>query len=416
MEEQNQVIVNFNNENYVMTYNNQTGYYELELQAPSTGGIYIADINFTDLYGDLYEASVPVQIWAKEPIIIETNKVFMWIFDYKDFSVKDIVEISNYEINIDEETNSNTIINVLKKTTAKARDLVAIKKNNEVIYWGTIDNIQNTDGQKLYEYTIKYITNLFNQNIVLQNENLIKTTGVEDFIENAIENNFTNNTDTFVNISYLEINVKTHTKKQTTVSNVNNNIYNLHTWMTNCTQSYDIVYSFSIVNKKLVMTIEVKEAEKELIDVKAQAISNYLEVFETDVVSKVVVLYNKVNEVEQPGQYILYLLNDRTTTTDMNNINRAGGRIETVYTENYEDAQQTALDTMKANAYNHNITFEYYNRFIPVGTPIAIKTKESLIFNTYISAIKITQNKFYEYTCGNIRINFIDKLLKERKN
>ena len=49
------------------------------------------------------------------------------------------------------------------------------------------------------------------------------------------------------------------------------------------------------------------------------------------------------------------------------------------------------------------------------GTPIAIKTKESLIFNTYISAIKITQKKFYEYTCGNIRINFIDKLLKERR-
>ena len=415
MDEKNQVIVNFNNENYVMTYNNQTGYFELELQAPSVGGIYIADINFTDLYGDLYEASVPVQVWAKEPIVIETNKVFMWIFDYKDFSVKDIVEISNYEINIDEETNSNTIINVLKKTTAKARDLVAIKKNNEAIYWGTIDNIQNTDGQKLYEYTIKYITNLFNQNIVLQNENLIKTTGVEDFIENAIENNFTNNTDTFVNISYLEINVKTHTKKQTSVTNVDNNIYNLHTWMTNCTQSYDIVYSFSIVNKKLVMTIEVKEAEKELIDVNAQAISNYVEVFDTDVVSKVTVLYDKVNDADQKGQYTLYLLNDRTTTTDKNNTNRADGKIETVYTQNYEDAQQMALDTMKANAYNHNITFEYYNRFIPVGTPIAIKTKESLIFDTYISAIKITQNKFYEYTCGNIRINFIDKLLKERK-
>lgn len=416
MEEQNQVIVNFNNENYVMTYNNQTGYYELELQAPSTGGIYIADINFTDLYGDLYEASVPVQIWAKEPIIIETNKVFMWIFDYKDFFVKDIVEIANYEINIDEETNSNTIINVLKKTTAKARDLVAIKKNNEVIYWGTIDNIQNTDGQKLYEYTIKYITNLFNQNIVLQNENLIKTTGVEDFIENAIENNFTNNTDTFVNISYLEINVKTHTKKQTTVSNVNNNIYNLHTWMTNCTQSYDIVYSFSIVNKKLVMTIEVKETDKELIDVNAQPISNYREVFETDVVSKVTVLYDKVNDEDQKGQYTLYLLNDRTTTTDKSNVNRADGKVETVHTINYEDANQKALDTIKSNAYNHNITFAYYDRFIQVGTPIAIKTKESLIFDTYISAIKITQNKFYEYTCGNIRINFIDKLLKERKN
>ena len=415
MDEQNQVIVNFNNENYVMTYNEQTGYYELELQAPDVGGIYTAEVSFTDLYEDLYQASVPVQVWAKEPIIIETNKVFMWIFDFYDFSVKDIVEIANYEINIDEETNANTIINVLKKTTAKARDLVAIKKNNEVIYWGTIDNIQNTDGQNLYEYTIKYITNLFNQNIILENENLIKTAGVEDFIGNAITNNFISNTDAFVNINYLQIDIKTHTKKQTSVTNVENVIYNLHTWITNCTQSYDIVYSFSIVNKKLVMTIEVKEAEKELIDVNAQAISNYVEVFETDVVSKVTVLYDNVNGAEQKGQYTLYLLNDRTTTTDKNNANRADGKIETVYTQNYEDAQQLALDTMKANAYNHNITFSYYDRFIPVGTPIAIKTKESLIFDTYISAIKITQNKFYEYTCGNIRINFIDKLLKERK-
>ena len=415
MDEQNQVIVEFNGENYAMSYNNQTGYFELEIKAPDTGGVYDAVVRFTDLYNTTYRETVPVQVWAKEPIIIETNKIFMWVFDFYDFSVKDIIEIANYEINVDEETNANTIINVLKKTTAKSRDLVAIKKNNEVIYWGIIDNIQNTDGQSLYEYTIKYITNLFNQNIILENENLIKTTGVEDFIADAITNNFISNTDTFVNIKYLQLNVKTHTKKQTSVTNVENGIYNLHTWITNCTQSYDIVYSFSIVNKKLVMTIEVKEAEKELIDVNAQAISNYVEVFETDVVSKVTVLYDNVNGEEQKGHYTLYLLNDRTTTTDKNNTNRAGGKIETVYTLNYEDAQQTALDTMKANTYNHNITFAYYNRFIQVGTPIAIKTKESLIFDTYISAIKITQNKFYEYTCGNIRINFIDKLLKERR-
>lgn len=415
MDEKNQLIIHFNEEDYVAYYNSQTGYFELQLQAPAVGGIYNAEITFTNLYGEIEEDVVPIQVWAKEPIVIESNKVFMWIFDFKDFSVKDIVEISSYEINIDEETNANTIINVLKKTTAKARDIVAIKKNNEVIYWGTIDNIQNTDGQNLYEYTIKYITNIFNQNIILENENLIKTTGVEDFIANAITNNFISNTDTFVNIDYLQLNIKTHTKKQTSVTNVGNNIYNLHTWITNCTQSYDIVYSFSIVNKKLVITIESKEVKKELIDVNAQAISNYVEVFETDVVSKVTVLYDKVNDEEQKGQYVLYLLNDRTTTTDMNNKNRADGKIETVYTTNYEDAQQMALDTMKANAYNHNITFSYYDRFIPVGTPIAIKTKESLIYNTYISAVKITQSKFYEYTCGNIRINFLDKLLKERR-
>ena len=203
MDEQNQVIVEFNGENYVMNYNNQTDYFELEIKAPDVGGIYDTVIRFTDLYNTTYRETVPVQVWAKEPIVIETNKVFMWIFNFYDFSVKDIVEIANYEINIDEETNANTIINVLKKTTAKARDIVAIKRNNEVIYWGTIDNIQNTDGQNLYEYTIKYITNLFEQDIVLQNENLIKTTGVEDFIADAITNNFINNEDTFVNINYF---------------------------------------------------------------------------------------------------------------------------------------------------------------------------------------------------------------------
>lgn len=412
----NNVTINFNNENYLAKYNKQTGYFEVDINSPNKGGLFKAKVNTTDLIGRTLEEEISIQIFAKEKIEFETNKIFMWIFDYNDFSVKDIVEIADYEINIDEETNSKTIINVLKKTTAKARDLIAIKKNNKVIYWGIVDNIQNADGQLVYEYTLKYITNIFNQKVILNNEELIKTTGIEDFIASAIKDNFTENEDTFVNISYLQLDIKSHTKKQTSVTNVENGIYNLHTWMTNCTQSYDIVYSFSINNKKLIMTIELKEEGKELIDVKAQAISNYVEVFETDVVSKVIVKYDKVAGEDQKGEYTLYLLNDRTTTTDVNNKNRAIGKIETVYTTNFEDAQQLALNTIKSNTYNHNITFSIYNKFFKIGTPIAIKTKESVILDTYISAIKISQNKFIEYTCGNIRINFIDKILKERGN
>ena len=404
---ENQLTIKFNDKDYTLIYNEQSGYYEIDLQAPNLGGVYDIDITFRDIFGEIYTDEATIQVLAKEPIRIEQNKVFMWIFDYFTFKVKDIVELSNYEINIDEETNSNTIIDVLKKTTAKARDIIFIKKNNEIIYWGTINNIQNTDGQNLYEYIIKYATNLFDQDIILEDENLISSTGIEDFIANAINKNFIQNEDTFINKTYMQVVVKTHTKKQTSVTNVENNIYNLHTYMTNCTQTYDIVYSFSIVNKKFVITIENKAINKELIDVNAQPISNYNEVFETDVVSKVVVLTST-------NTYTLYLLNDRTTTTDMTNTNRADGKTVTVYTENYEDAPQTALDQIKQNAYNHNITFNYYDRLIPVGTPIAIKTKQSLIFDTYISAIKITQSKFIEYTCGNIRVKFIDKLLKER--
>lgn len=399
--------VTFNNKENMAKYNKDTGYFEVELEAVEEGGIYNIDIVSKNILNDEVEEIKKIQILAKEQLKLNLNKVFMWIFDYKDFSIKDIVEIADYDINIDEETNANSIIKVLKKTSAKSRDIIVIKKNNNEIYWGTINNIENENGSALYEYNVKYITNLFDQNIKLGNENLIKTTGIEDFIAEEIKNNFINNKDTFINKNYLEVVVKTHTPKQVSVTNVENGIYNLHTYMTNCTQNYNIVYNFSIVNKKLVITIENKTLNKELIDTQAQNITNYTEVFETDVVSKVIVLTST-------NTYTLYLKSDRTTTENMNDLDRADGKVETIYTEKYEDAKQSALDVMKSNSYNHNITFKY-DKFLKIGTPIAIKTKESIILDTYISSIKITQNKFYEYICGNIRIKFIEKLMKERK-
>lgn len=410
------VTVNFNGQDYVAEYNSQTGYYELNLTAPEIGGVYTTNITYTDIIGGTISENIDIRVLKKEDVKIETNKVFMWIFDFYSFKVKDIVEIADYEINIDEETNAKTQIKVLKKTLATSQDIVAIKKNNSVIYWGIIDEIQNVDGEIVYTFLIKYLTNLFDRKIQLQNQNIIRNTGVEDFITNTISSEYISNVDTFINLNWLEVTALTHTPKEISVTNVENDIYNLHTWLTNCTQKYDIVYNFFIKDKKLNMTIENKTFAKELIDTKAQAISQYTEVFETDVVSKVIVLYNKVNGIENPGAYTLYLLNNRTTTTDMTNPNRAAGKVETVYTENYEDANQLALDTMKSNSYNHNITFNMYKKLIKVGTPIAIKTKESIIYDSYISSIKITPKDFIEYICGNIRINFIDKLLKERRN
>ena len=176
----NEMIIKFNEQDYLATYNNQTGYFEVDLQAPQIGGIYNANIKYTNTVGETVEDMQPIQILAKEKIKIETNKVFMWIFDYKDFEVKDIVEISDYEINIDEETNANTIVKVLKETTAKANDIIAIKINSEVVYWGIVDDIKNEDGKELYEYTLKYITNIFNEKIPLSKN--VEDNNIEDGI------------------------------------------------------------------------------------------------------------------------------------------------------------------------------------------------------------------------------------------
>lgn len=407
------LTIKYEGKEYDVPYNKDSGYYEIELKAPSIGGIYPVEITYNDIFENVYTDKLDVQVLTKQKVKLKQDKVFMWIFNHYNFKVRDIVELSDYEIVIDEETNANTIVNVLKKTTAIADDIVAIKKNNEVVYWGIISEIQNESGKCLYQYTLKYITNLFDRNIVLSKENYIKEKGIEKFLENAILENFTNTSDTFINKDYILVKVNSQTIKKTSVTNVENNIYNFHTWLTNCTQKYDIMYEFDIVKVNdrwyLQMTIENKKYKKELVDTTAHSITDYNEVFKTDVVSKVTVLTSTQT-------LTLFLLSDRTTTTNQNDERRVEGKIETVFTEKFEDAEQKALDQMKSNSYNHNISFKRYEKYYKIGTPIAIKTKDSLIYDTYISAVKITKNNtFIEYTCGNIRIKFIDKLLKERR-
>lgn len=414
------LTIEYNGTTYNVEYNEQSGYYEIELQAPSTGGIYPIDIEYNDIFNEEYTATYNLQVFVKQPITLDIDKIFMWIFDYREeyLTVKDIVEISDYSITIDEETNAKSTIKILKNTTAKYKDIVAIKKNNEVVYWGMIDEIQNEDGANSYTYICKYITNIFDRKIVTRNESTIRTS-LEQFLYDTITYFFSASPDTFVNMTWLLPSYEGNTPKEISVTNVENRIYNLHTWLTNCTQLYNVNYIFDVVENNghyyLSMLIKILDPTLELVDTTAQNVSNYTEVFETDVMAKVSVLYSKKNGVEDSGRYMLYLKTDRTTTEDPYDADRAEGNITTVYTENYEDARQTALDVMKSNQYNHNITFSY-DKYIAEGTPITIKTKKSIVYDTYISSVKITPNNFYEYICGNIRINFIDKIKKEKQN
>lgn len=477
---------------------------------------------------------------------------YMTIFDYYDFSIKDNIPIYNKNINTDEETNAVATVQTTHYANAKKRDIVVIKEGYKIIYWGIIKEISQEEEEKSYTYFLRYITNLFDEKVLLEQnvignieegyyrlkpvvdgtkalkvkndgvenndkvilwdknssesqiwkinktgqhyniknansdkymnvadnaattngkdivqnqtalnwdikekasgqyniayagnntyvvdvedgvsangtkiqvwensqinegnrlfyleqtvEPIIWEIGIEDFIEKTIIDNFINNSDTFVNFPYLEIEVKTHSKKNVSVDNVENGIYNLHTFINNCTQNYNIMFSFEIIGKKLKMTIENKTMNRRLIN--EEMMTDVQEVFETDITSKVVVVTNS-------GLYKLYLLNDRTTTTDPLNPNRAKGKTETIYTENMEDAEQSALNVINQNSYNHNITFKS-KLDLKVGQPISIRTKNSTIFDTYISAKIIAEEDFKQYTCGNIRINFIDKILKER--
>lgn len=407
------VRVTFNNKEYELIYNEQSGLYEIELEAPNIGGVYNAEITFKDSLENIETSVKKIQIWAKEKNTNVSQETLVYFLDKTDLEIKDVIEFENYEYVIDEETNQKTIFNVMKKVYAENGDIVVLQRRGKIDYSGIIEDFENTDGELKREITIKYISNLFDRKVILNNENLIKEVGIEDFIEKEIYDNFTNSDDELLNYKWLDVEVKTHTKIQKSVDN-ENGIYNFHTFITNCTQNYNIILDFTYDQGRIKLTIYKQDAETQLIDTTIPDISNYIEKFETSVTAKVIV---KTDTDVQTW----YLLSDRTTTQNKDDLNRAIGKVETVYTAKSEDARQTALDKFKSNTYNHYISFKINRNSklfdvekMKIGTPLSVRTNNNIILDTYISAMRDNGSNFIEITCGNMRVNFIDKLLKER--
>ena len=407
------VKTTFDKKIYELTYNEQSGFYEVELEAPETGGIYNAEVSFIDLIDNTETYAKKIQIWAKAKIDNTIQGTLVYFLSKTDLSIKDVLEFEDYEYVIDEETNKNTIFNIVQEVNAENGDIVILQRNGKVDYIGIVQEIENEDGAKERKVTLRYISNIFDRKIILENADLITKTGVEDFIAKEIYDNFTNSDDDLLNIKWLDVEVKTHTKITKSVDN-DNGIFNFHTFINNCSQNYNIVLDFSYVSGKIKLTIYKQENVVQLIDTTIADISNYVEKFETNVIAKVVVKTD--TDIQK-----WYLLSDRTTTQNKSDINRATGNIEVVYTSKAEDARQTALDKFKSNTYNHYISFSINRNSklfdvekMKIGTPLSVRTNNNIILDTYISAIKDDGSNFIEITCGNMRVNFIDKILKER--
>lgn len=409
-----EVKVKFENQDYILKYNENSGYFECNLASGKSGGVKTVNVEAKGIYDDTIYESKKIQILKKLEEKVELNEQVAYFFDRQTFKLKEISNYENYNINIDEETNSKTTFDIIKELDISNKDFVLLKKNGKTDYLGIIDDIVNENGEKKNSITCKYISNIFDRKIILKNESLISEKGIEDFILYTIQQNFTNSNDTLLNIDFLDVEILTHTKVNKSIDNVENNIYNFHTFVTNCTQNYNIILEFSINNKRLKLKIYKESAKTKNVDATLADITNYTELFEKNVTAKVTVL------CKDKSEHNWFLKSDRTVTDNINDENRAFGDIEVVYTEKVEDAYQTALNEFKSNTYKHMITFDLYKNSkiinvndLKIGTPINVRTKNNILLNTYISAISDYGGNFITFTTGNMRINFIDKLKKE---
>ncbi|HIS38572.1 MAG TPA: hypothetical protein IAB45_03575 [Candidatus Onthousia faecavium] len=414
------VKIILDDQEYVLIYNEQTELYELSLTAPTVTGLHVIDVIYSS--GDETAIDdVDLVVLKKEEPVYLYEETIAYFLDKKTFEILDAVQLNIQEINRDLETNGNSIFISFKELSIEEGDFIYLKKNDKMSFLGIVQNQEQTQNSNSYTITCKDVLSLFDVDMFVENEDVISSIGIEDFIKETIENEFINNTDTFVNRSFFSVEALTHTKKNISVGSivtVSNNIYNLLTFINNAIQKYDLDFDFILNGSTLKLQISTRTEDKMLIDTTTSDITNYSEVFSLSYTAKVEVYINATK-----SKYYRYLLNDRTTTTDKTNPNRVYGKTEKITVEDAADAEQASLDVFKGNSYKHNITFEilktsklYDISKIKLGTPVLIKTKNNIVQNTYISKIVDANQNYLTISCGNIRVDYIDKFLQERRN
>ncbi len=337
-----------------------------------------------------------------------------YIIDKETLNIKEAIKLSQYTLDIDEEVNNKSSLTIAKKVDAAAGDYVVLKNNSKTEYCGIISDIQNDNGHSAHTLNLLQISNIFSRKILLSNESLISTTGIEDFIKYTIENEFSNSSDTFLNMSYIEVEVLTHTPITKSVE-TEEGIYNFHTFIVNAKQNYDINISYTFENGKLKLTVFKESYDSYIIDTSFTDISEYSEVREINYLAKVTVRAKDTGLISS-----WYLQSDRTITSDANSSTRVYGNIELLQSETEVEMQQVAYDAFKGNSYSHLVEFKIKSdsKLINVseltaGTPILLKTKSGGIFNSYISGKIIDSDSSAVYfKCGNLRVTLTDKLKK----
>ena len=339
----------------------------------------------------------------------------LYILSKTNLKILSICKVSDYEINLDEETNAKSTFKMIKTD--------GLEKDNFIVLNGlyrqflfVINEVQTEKGSNISTVTALDISNIFDRKVIEKNTEIMTSNSIEKFIADTISDNFVNSDDTFLNIDYIDI--YWHTNTQGVVStNAENGLYNFHTFLINCRQYKNIYTDFKFENGRLRIDISYKEESNRMIDTTLPEVTDYNKIYENDVTAKVTVLIREDN-----SEYNLYLKTDRTTTTNKDDPDRASGKIQVISVDTSDKAPEEALNVMKGNSYKHLVEFKISKNSklidvseLYIGRLIKIKTDDD-IYDSYISAITIKDENYIYFKSGNLRVTLLDKLKKENND
>lgn len=355
-----------------------------------------------------------------------------YIVAKQDLTILDILSVSEYDIDLDSEFSGKSTVVTARVPTYEQGDYIFLKNSSgTTFYKGVIDTVDNTNGESKHTLNCLEIENFFDQKVIINGESLISSTGIEDFIALAINENFVSSDDTLLNLDYITVEVKTHTPVAASVDTDDGGIYNLLTYIGNAREYYGIFLDFEFTGKTLTITISKKDQETFKFDSTVSDVDDYDEVYSVDALAKLTAIW-KIPDTEEDGVTTVgattilkrYLKTNRTTTDDVDDPDRAVGSVDTIYIEceTEEEALQEIANEFKGNAYDHSVTANvrrssliYPESAFYVGHECEIKTVSHGIKDSMITEVSYSNDSEYiSVKFGNMAVTLIEKLRKER--
>lgn len=356
--------------------------------------------------------------------------MFATIISRYSFALLDTITVTEYELAYDADYNGKSQFVFFRKPVAEEDDFILLH-DGSTTYQGIISAIENEKGEEAYTVTAIEMQKLFDQKVILRNEELL-TTGIEDFIVNQIQSNFIFSEDDLLNIDYLTAEAMTHTPVAAKVD-AEDGVYNLCTYLGNAMTNYGIFVEFEFARNGLHISVEKKPQSDLKIDTGLANIVNLSEIYETKALAKLTVIWNKTEhetvidpetEEETQTEYVVtqirhfFLRTDRTITEDMEDPERAKGSVDVIVStaDTEEEMIQEAQNKFTSNSYQHKITFDvipsklvtaadlYVGHKLQVKTSIGIK-------DSIITGIETNNQSNSVYvTLGQMKVTLIEKL------
>ena len=173
----------------------------------------------------------------------------LYILSKEDLSIKSIIKPSDYEINLDEETNAKTTFILKKCDGLKEGNFIVVNGlYKQFLFVIPSGGITTEKGSNIVTVTALDISNIFDRKIIKKDTDLMTNNSIEEFLAKTISENFVNSDDPYLNIPYMLINWKTETKAVVD-TNAENGLYNFHTFLINCRQYKNICTDFKFKEK-----------------------------------------------------------------------------------------------------------------------------------------------------------------------